>query len=77
MAYRLMLYMVPGCENAIFKKMVKAPCAPEYRQVPASPQEEWRLNREKREQALARRHARQEQLLSEHSKTQGQHPEPA
>ena len=31
--------------------------------------QEWRLTMEKREQALARRHARQEQLLSEHTKT--------
>ena len=33
------------------------------------PRQEWRLTREKREPALTRRHARQEQLLSEHTKT--------
>ena len=33
------------------------------------PRQDWRLTMAKREQALARRHARQEQLLSEHTKT--------
>ena len=33
------------------------------------PRQEWMMTMEKREQALARRHARQEQLLSEHTKT--------
>ena len=33
------------------------------------PRQEWRMTMERREQALARRHARQELLLSEHTKT--------